>query len=239
MKTALMAGAYATLLAGAAAAQAAPGGDPDARADALLKRLPPASVAELLRCHHPPSLKPLPNGVKLAAGWCPGDPAHGLPALAETDASLGVANAGRMPYGHETAMPSGVAQAAGWDGEAAYAGGAMIGEEARRAGYAIMLAGGVNLARDPRNGRDFEYVGEDPLLAATIAGNQIRGIQSRRIASTVKHYALNDQETGRTLLNVQIDPAAARESDLLAFEKAIEIGHPASVMCSYNKVNGD
>ena len=238
MKTALSVGVAAvcaTVVAGAAAAQ----GDPDARADALLKRLPASDVAALLHGHHPPSMKPRPPGVKLAAGWFPGAPAHGLPSLAETDASLGVANAGRTPYGDETAMPSGLAQAAGWDGEAAYAGGAMIGEEARRAGYDIMLAGGVNLARDPRNGRNFEYAGEDPLLAATIAGQSIRGIQSRHVASTVKHYALNDQETGRMVLDAVIDPAALRESDLLAFEKAIEIGHPASVMCAYMKINGD
>ena len=115
----------------------------------------------------------------------------------------------------------------------------MIGSEARASGFNVMLAGGVNLARDPRNGRNFEYGGEDPLLAGTIVGSEIAGIQSNHIISTTKHYALNDLETGRKGHDAQIDPAAARMSDLLAFQFAIERGDPGSVMCSYNKVNGD
>jgi beta-glucosidase len=115
----------------------------------------------------------------------------------------------------------------------------MIGSEARASGFNVMLAGGVNLARDPRNGRNFEYGGEDPLLAGTIVGAQIAGIQSNHIISTTKHYALNDLEIGRKGHDAQIDPAAARMSDLLAFQFAIERGDPGSVMCSYNKVNGD
>ena len=73
----------------------------------------------------------------------------------------------------------------------------MIGAEARASGFNVMLAGGVDLARDPRNGRNFEYGGEDPLLAGTIVGSEIAGIQSNHIISTIKHYALNDLETGR------------------------------------------
>src|SRR4029079_13902931 len=101
------------------------------------------------------------------------------------------------------------------------------------------LAGGVNLLRDPRNGRNFEYGGEDPLLAGTIVGSAIAGIQSNHIISTTKHYALNDLETGRKGHDVVIEHAAARMSDLLAFQLAIERGDPGSVMCSYNKVDGD
>ena len=115
----------------------------------------------------------------------------------------------------------------------------MIGSEARASGFNVMLAGGVNLARDPRNGRNFEYGGEDPLLAGTIVGSEIAGIQSNHIISTTKHYALNDLETGRKAHDARIDPAAARMSDLLAFQFAIERGDPGSVMCSYNRVNGD
>ena len=101
-----------------------------------------------------------------------------------------------------------------------------------------MLSGGVNLAREPRNGRNFEYTGEDPLLAGTMAGALIDGIQSNHIVSTVKHYAVNDQETLRTSLDVTISAEAMRQSDLLAFEFAIEKGKPGSVMCSYNLING-
>ncbi len=115
----------------------------------------------------------------------------------------------------------------------------MIGDEARRSGFNVMLAGGVNLMRDPRNGRNFEYGGEDPLLAGTMVGEQVRGIQSNHIISTIKHYALNDQETDRDTGNSIVDPAAARMSDLLGFEIAIEHADPGSVMCSYNRVNGD
>ena len=92
--------------------------------------------------------------------------------------------------------------------------------------------------RDPRNGRNFEYAGEDPLLAGVMAGEAIRGIQSQNIVSTIKHYALNDQETGRHSVSANIADTAMRESDLLAFELAIGRGAPGSVMCSYNLING-
>src|SRR6185312_1899587 len=110
--------------------------------------------------------------------------------------------------------------------------------EARLSGFNVMLAGGVNLLREPRNGRNFEYGGEDPYLAGVIVGNEIKGIQSNNVISTVKHYALNDQATGQSNLDARIDDAAARMSDLLAAQYAIETGQPGSVMCSYNIVNG-
>jgi Glycosyl hydrolase family 3 N terminal domain/Fibronectin type III-like domain len=102
----------------------------------------------------------------------------------------------------------------------------------------VLLAGGINLAREPRNGRNFEYGGEDPLLAANVVAAQIRGIQSNHIISTIKHFALNDQETNRTTLSVRVDDRAARMSDLLAFELAIGESSPGAVMCAYNRVNG-
>ena len=114
----------------------------------------------------------------------------------------------------------------------------MLGEEAHAEGFDVLLGGGMNLARDPRNGRNFEYGGEDPLLAGTMDGAQMRGIQSNHIISTVKHYAFNDQETGRTINNAVISHAAGLRSDLLAFEIALEEGQPGSVMCSYNRVDG-
>ncbi|MBS0360915.1 MAG: glycoside hydrolase family 3 protein [Proteobacteria bacterium] len=168
----------------------------------------------------------------------PGLPELGVPALTESDASLGVANAGRGPKDDATALPSGMALAATWDPELAFASGAMIGKEARQKGFNTLLAGGVNLLRDPRNGRNFEYLGEDPLLAGTLDGAVIAGVQSNHIVSTLKHFALNDQETGRMVLDARIDEAAFRESDLLAFEIALETGRPGSVMCAYNRING-
>ena len=173
-----------------------------------------------------------------AAGYVPGIPRLGIPALSESDASLGVANGNHMrPGDTATALPSSLLTAATWNPELSFSAGAMIGQEARRKGFNVMLAGGVNLAREPRNGRTFEYSGEDPLLAGIMVGESIHGIQSQNIVSTAKHYALNDQETARTVVSINIGDAEARESDLLAFELAIERGDPGAVMCAYNRVN--
>jgi beta-glucosidase len=175
-----------------------------------------------------------------SAGYVPGIARLGIPPQWATDAGLGVATQGGAKEKRErTALPSGLATAATWDPELAHRAGAMIGAEARNSGFNIMLAGSVNLVREPRNGRNFEYAGEDPLLAGVMVGAQIKGIESNHIISTVKHFALNDQETNRNTLNVNIDRAQARMSDLLAFQIAIEQSNPGSVMCSYNKVWGE
>ncbi|HUH54390.1 MAG TPA: glycoside hydrolase family 3 C-terminal domain-containing protein [Rhodanobacter sp.] len=173
-----------------------------------------------------------------SAGFVYGIPRLGIPDQWQTDAGVGVASQRGPNVRERTSLPSGMNTAATWSPEVGFAGGAMIGAEARSSGFNEMLAGGVNLVREPRNGRNFEYGGEDPLLAGTIVGAQIKGIQSNHIISTLKHYALNDQETGRNFLNVEIDDAAARMSDLLAFQIANEVGNPGSVMCSYNRLDG-
>ncbi|ESQ80212.1 glycoside hydrolase family 3 C-terminal domain-containing protein [Asticcacaulis sp. YBE204] len=173
-----------------------------------------------------------------SAGFVYGVPRLGIPNQWQTDAGTGVASqAGDNPR-QRTALPSGILTAATWDRTLAFAGGAMIGKEARLSGFNVQLAGGVNGTRDPRNGRNFEYGGEDPLLSGVIVGEQIRGIQSNHIISTVKHFALNGQETNRFTLSSNISDQAARQSELLAFQFAIEVGDPASVMCAYNRVNG-
>ncbi len=181
----------------------------------------------------------VPGAIQGTAGFVPGIARLGIPPQWETDAGVGVATQGgakvKPPH---TALPSGLATAATWNPDLAFAGGRMIGSEARASGFNVQLAGGVNLLRDPRNGRNFEYGGEDPLLAGTIVGSEIAGIQSNNIISTTKHYAMNDLETGRFVHDARIDPAAARMSDLLAFQFAIERGDPGSVMCAYNRVNG-
>lgn len=181
----------------------------------------------------------VPAGVAVGAGFVPGVPRLGIPHLVETDASLGVSNLMDLRQGDvATALPSGLSLAATWDPELARTGGEMIGAEARAKGFNVMLVGGVNLVRDPRAGRNFEYLGEDPLLAGMLVGAQIKGVQSNNIIATIKHFALNNQETGRSVASVQMDEAAMRESDLLAFEIGIEQGDPGSVMCAYNRVNG-
>ena len=103
----------------------------------------------------------------------------------------------------------------------------------------MQLAGGINLTRDPRNGRNFEYLSEDPLLSAVLAAESINGIQGEGVISTIKHFSLNCNETNRHWLDASIDPAAHRESDLLAFEIAIERSSPGAVMTGYNKINGE
>lgn len=114
----------------------------------------------------------------------------------------------------------------------------MLGREARARGFNVVLGGGVNLGRDPRNGRNFEYFSEDPLLSAMMGAAAIQGTQSEGVISTIEHFTLNVNETNRLWLDAIIDPAAHRESDLLAFEMAIERSEPGAVMGSYNKING-
>jgi beta-glucosidase len=216
--------------------------DPDARAAATEARMTDAERYQLLHSVMPfpiPGTPPPTEPVKAMAGYIRGIERLGIPAMTKTDASLGVTNPLQLRKDDvATAMPSGLALAATFDPTLAYAGGKMIGAEARAKGFNVLLGGGANLARDPRNGRNFEYLGEDPLLAGILTGEAVRGTQSEGVVSTIKHFALNDQETHRNTLNAVIGEAALRESDLLAFEIAIERGQPGSVMCAYNRVNG-
>ncbi|MCQ8241507.1 beta-glucosidase family protein [Rhizosaccharibacter radicis] len=223
---------------------------PDRRATLLAQQLSADQMFALVHGDYavPASWQTPPNVPPAraigSAGFVAGVPSLGLPDLQESDAGIGVADPVgpdgkpiRGAAGYSTALPSGLGTAATWNRDVAFAGGSMIGREARQEGFNVLLAGGVDLAREPRNGRNFEYAGEDPLLAGTIVGEEVRGIQAQHVVSTVKHYALNDQETGRNSASSDIDWAAARQSDLLAFELALEIGKPGSVMCSYNRVN--
>ncbi len=181
----------------------------------------------------------IPPDVAVSAGYAPGVARLGVPALLMSDAGLGVTNPGFRPGDTATALPAGLALAASFNPALARSAGEVIGREARSRGFNVQLAGAMNLARDPRNGRNFEYLSEDPLLSATIAAESINGIQQQGVISTVKHYSLNCNETNRHWLDAVIDPDAHRESDLLAFEIAIERSQPGAVMTAYNKVNGD
>jgi beta-glucosidase len=217
---------------------------PDQRTELILKRMTRDEKLKLVFGYFgtdfaPKKYKAPKEARPGSAGYVPGIPRLGIPPQWQTDAGIGVATQGGAAKKLErTALPSGLATTATWNPELAYQGGAMIGREARASGFNVMLAGGINLTRDPRNGRNFEYGGEDPLLAGTMVGAQIAGIQSNNIISTVKHYALNDLETGRDYHDARIAEDAARMSDLLAFQFAIERSDPGSVMCAYNRVNG-
>jgi beta-glucosidase len=181
----------------------------------------------------------IPEDVPMSAGYVPGVERLGVPALLMSDASLGIANPGYRAGDTATALPAGLALGAAFNPALARAAGRLLGREARVRGLNVMLAGGINLARDPRNGRNFEYLSEDPLLSAVLAAESIAGIQEEGVLSTIKHFSLNCNETNRHWLDAIIDPDAHRESDLLAFEIAIERARPGSVMTGYNKVNGD
>ncbi len=222
--------------------------DASARADLILKEMTLTEKLQLTFGYFSTDQKwqvtPIKNyvfpkeGLPDSAGFVPGIPRLGIPNQWQTDAGVGVATQRSPNPRQRTALPSGIATAATWNPEVAEAGGAMIGNEAFLSGFNVQLAGGMNLMREARNGRNFEYGGEDPLLAGVITGHEMKGIQSNHVISTMKHYAFNGQETNRNQMDHQIEDKAARESDLLAFEIANEIGQPGSVMCAYNRVNG-
>ncbi|MDO6414038.1 glycoside hydrolase family 3 C-terminal domain-containing protein [Sphingomonas sp. BIUV-7] len=219
-----------------------PDPDPDAKAARMEAQMTDDERLSVVWGYMPvPSRKgpaPTPPNIKPTAGYFPPIERLGLPPIFETDAGLGITNPkGLRPDGFATALPSGLALASTFDVALARQSGAMIGSEARSKGFNILLAGGVNLTRDWYGGRNFEYLGEDPLLAGVLAGESIAGVQSQRVVSTVKHFALNSQETLRHSIDAKISEAALRESDLLAFQIAIERGQPGALMCAYNKIN--
>jgi beta-glucosidase len=181
---------------------------------------------------------PVPPGSNQGAGFVPGIERLGIPPVNMADSAVGV-RMGAVESRYSTLLPSTLALSASFDPEAGYLYGAVIGRELRDQGYNMSIGGGVDLVREPRNGRNFEYVGEDPILAGVMAGQLMKGLQAQQVMGDIKHYAFNDQETGRNILNVVMDKRTMRETDLLAFEIALKIAEPAGVMCSYNKLNGD
>jgi len=214
---------------------------PDERADLVLKEMTLDEKIAMLHGVGMPTDDPVtPENAasNRGVGYDVGVPRLGIPGIDMSDAAYGVRSSG-VNGRYSTALPADVAAAASWDTNAAFAYGALIGRELRAQGFNMTLGGGVDLTRDPRNGRTFEYLGEDPVLAGTLVAKLIEGTQSAHVIGDIKHYALNDQESGRDSVNVNISERAARESDLLAFEIGVEKGHPAAVMCSYNRVNGD
>jgi beta-glucosidase len=214
---------------------------PDERASMVVKEMTLEEKISLLHGTGMAGLSPMSplagqsNG---GAGYVVGIPRLGIPALQISDAAYGVRSSGENGR-YSTALPADVAAAASWDLDAAHEYGALIGRELRAQGYNMSLGGGTNLTREPRNGRTFEYLGEDPILAGKLVASVMKGLQAQHVIGDIKHYALNDQESGRNAVNVNIDQRAARESDLLAFEIGLQDSEIAAVMCSYNRVKGD
>jgi beta-glucosidase len=214
---------------------------PDERADLVLKQMTIDEKIQLLHGNGMPQEEPVTPLNALSnrgVGYVAGIERLGIPGIDMSDAAYGVRSSG-VNGRYSTALPANVAAAASWDTDAAFEYGALIGRELRAQGFNMSLGGGVDITREPRNGRTFEYLGEDPILAGTLVASLITGTQSQHVIGDIKHYAFNDQESGRTSVNIHIDKRAARETDMLAFEIGVTLGHPAAVMCSYNRVNGD
>jgi beta-glucosidase len=168
-----------------------------------------------------------------AVGYIPGIPELGIPDNNMVDASSGI----NSPKVQATALPSTVSLASSWDLDLARSYGQRIGQETRTLGFTTALGGGINLIRDPRNGRGYEYMGEDPILAGEMGAQRTIGVQSQGVMSVIKHFAFNNTENNRFVSNSVIDEQSMRETELLGFEIAIKKANPSYVMCSYNLVN--
>jgi beta-glucosidase len=160
-------------------------------------------------------------------------PAIDLPRFKMSDASVGI-----RTWGPTTAYASGASLAASWDTDLARKTGEALGRDARARGVNFLLGPGVNIARSPLAGRNFEYLSEDPYLNSALVVPFIEGVQSQGVIATVKHFALNNQEFNRHDASADIDERTLREIYLPAFEAAVTKAHVDAVMNSYNLVNG-
>lgn len=157
----------------------------------------------------------------------------GIPSLRMSDGPMGVHD-----YGLAPAYPASIALAASWDIDLAERFGTSMGKDARARGVHFVLGPGMNIYRAPMNGRNFEYLGEDPFLASSIAVSVIKGIQGQGVIATAKHFAGNNSEFARMTLSSDIDERTLREIYLPAFEASVKEGHVGAVMDAYNLVNG-
>jgi beta-glucosidase len=206
---------------------------PDQRADLLIQQM---TVQEKLSLVHGDEGEQRLKKWLGGAGYVPGVPRLGIPDLQMSDGRSGVANIGRTGR-YATALPSALANAASWDLQAAYDFGALLGKEIRDLGFNVSLGGTANIIREPRNGRNFECLGEDPLLIGKMLGSELKGTQAQGVIGNINRYAVNDQETGRFIMNVKVDKRAMQETDLLAFHIAIQESNVGTVMCAYNRLN--
>lgn len=162
------------------------------------------------------------------------DGPHGLrKQIAETD-NFGIGDS--IP---SVCFPTSSALACSFDRELAYEIGSAIGEECLQEGVSVVLGPGANQKRSPLCGRNFEYYSEDPVLSGELAAAMIKGVQSHHIGTSLKHFAVNNQEKRRMTINAVIDERTLRETYLKAFEIAVKKGKPSTVMCAYNRINGE
>ncbi|MGN0185230.1 MAG: glycoside hydrolase family 3 C-terminal domain-containing protein, partial [Aristaeellaceae bacterium] len=162
------------------------------------------------------------------------DGPHGLRCQAGKADMVGVNNS--LPA---TCFPAAVTAGAAWNPDLYTAEGEAIGREALAAGVSVVLGPGCNIKRNPLGGRNFEYIAEDPFVAGKMAAAFIRGLQGTGACASLKHFAANSQEFKRMNGDSQMDERTLREIYLAAFEIAVKEGRPATVMCAYNKINGE
>jgi len=166
----------------------------------------------------------------------------GLPSITLTDGPHGVrlATDGGNPLAGQlaTCFPPAVASSSTWDPDLLRRMGEALGDECRAMGVAVLLGPGVNLKRSPLGGRDFEYFSEDPLLAGALATEWVRGLQSRGVGASLKHFALNSQETDRMRISAEVDERTMREMYLRAFQRVVTQARPWTLMAAYNRING-
>jgi beta-glucosidase len=205
---------------------------PADRAAQLLAAMSPADKFALLTGVDPHAALGVADG-PLYVGYIPGNSQLCIPALTFNDGPAGVAD---LQVG-TTAFPSPIAQAATWDETLQQRFGKALGAEAWNKGIDVLLAPDVNIARVPENGRNFEAFGEDPLLAARTAVAEISGIQENPVIATVKHFAVNSQETNRYYVSSNVDDRTLHEIYLPPFEAAVRDAHVGAVMCAYGLVN--
>lgn len=199
----------------------------DQRVDELLKQLTLQEKISLL------SGKDIWNTVPI--------PRLGIPSIVLTDGPHGVRAANQevgRKLGTTTAFPTGISMGACWDQELMERVGQALGEETRGMDCDILLGPCVNLVRDPRGGRNFETFSEDPYLAGRIAVAYIKGVQSRGVGTSLKHFAVNNFEVERFRASAEVDERTLREIYLPHFEMAVKEANPWTVMCSYNRING-
>ncbi len=169
------------------------------------------------------------------AGHIPGLPRLNIPELTIVDSSTG---SGATKFA-STTFPATLAVAASWDEKLSYDYGVEIAKQLRAQGYGMGLGGGANMVRDPRSGRMFEYLGEDPVLAGKLLAWRTKGTQSQQVIATIKHMVGDEQEAYRTTGSSAIGERTLREIYMLPFEIAVREAEPGNVMCSYNKLRLD
>ena len=173
-------------------------------------------------------------------------PAHGVPSIMVTDGphglrkqSQGADHLGINASDPATCFPPAAGLASSWNPDLLREVGVALGEECQAQQVSVLLGPGINMKRSPLCGRNFEYFSEDPLLAGALGAGLVNGVQSQGVGTSLKHFVANNQETDRMSIDTLVDERTLREVYLPAFERVVKEEQPWTVMCSYNRLNGE